>query len=160
MKKNLASSRSELLLALGLLALGLTILFQTRDIAGAQAYEQLGPRLFPLLIGAGMAVCGAGLAWQGLSGGWRGMPPQETHRRPDWFAFGLIGAALALHMALIGLVGFVLATMLMFLLVARAFGSRRWPRDAAIGATVSILAFYLFTRALGLHLPASPLGVL
>jgi putative tricarboxylic transport membrane protein len=160
MKKSLASHRGELLLAFGLLAFGVYILFQTRDIAGAQAYEQLGPRLFPLLIGAGMAICGAGLIWQALSGGWRDMPSQESHRHPDWFAFGLIGAALVLHMALIGLIGFVLATTLMFVLVARGFGSRRWQRDVAIGATLSILAFYLFTRALGLHLPASPLGVL
>jgi len=159
MKKNL-SMRGELLVSLGLLALGLYILLQARDIAGAQAYEQLGPRLFPLLIGAGMAVCGAGLLWQGLSGGWRGMPPQDVYRRPDWFAFGLIGTALVLHMALIGLIGFVFATTLMFMLVARGFGSYRWRRDAAIGATVSLLAFYLFTRALGLNLPASPLGIL
>jgi putative tricarboxylic transport membrane protein len=160
MKKSAASDWGERLFSFGLLAFGAYILFETRGIAGAQGYEQLGPRLFPMLIGASMMLCGVGLSWQSLSGGWHDMPEQSEHKRPDWFAFGVISAALVLHMALVGIVGFVLATTLMFTLAARGFGSRRWKRDVATGAALSTVTFYLFTLALGLHLPASPLGVI
>lgn len=147
----------ELLMALGMLALGIAMLAQIRLLPEARGYEQLGPRLFPYVVGLGLALFGVMLGAQALTGGWRVMPTAE--RDPvDWRAFGLIAAALILQMTIIGTVGFVAASTLLFVLTARAFSSRAWVRNAAIGAIVSTAAFYLFTVGLGLHLAASPLG--
>lgn len=150
----------ELLVSAGLLTLGAYVLHQVQSITQTASYEQIGPRLFPLVVGAALVIFSLVLTWQALAGGWRNMPEgQEEHKTPDWVSFGLIGAALVLQMVLMKAVGFVLASTLLFVLVARGFGSKRWKRDLAIGAAVSIAAFVLFTAALDLSLPASPFGV-
>jgi putative tricarboxylic transport membrane protein len=152
--------RGELLLSLGFTALGAYVLYDTQSIAAAQGYDQLGPRLFPQLVGIALAVLGAVLAWHSLSGGWRNVPlDQEGHDNPDWPAFGLIGGGLMLQMAIVGSVGFVIASTLLYLMIARGFGSRRWRRDLLAGVAVVLAAYYLFTLALGLHLTKSPLGI-
>ena len=149
----------ELLISLGLLLLGSFVVFETQGIAEAQGYAQVGPRLFPYLIGAGLTLCGGWLAWQALSGGWRAMPDEaETHAAPDRMGFLLISAGVVLHMVLIGWAGFILASTLLFVLVARGFGSVKPVRDVAIAALLSTIVYFLFTRGLGLSLPAGPFG--
>jgi putative tricarboxylic transport membrane protein len=151
--------RGELLVSLGLIALGACVLLEAQGIEARRSYEQLGPRLFPDLIGAGLLLLGGLLTWQVLSGGWRLMPAAE-HPAADWPAFGLIGAGLVLHMALIGWAGFAATSALLFALVARGLGSRRPARDLAIGLALAAAAFYFTTMVLQLQLPPSPLGVI
>lgn len=149
----------ELLISLGLLALGAFIVFETQGIAETQGYSQIGPRLFPYLIGTGLSLCGTWLGWQALTGGWRNVPADEDgHAAPDWMAFALISAGIVLHMVLIGWAGFILASALLFVLIARGFGSRRPVRDLVIAIVLSTVVFFLFTQALGLSLPAGPFG--
>ena len=151
----------ELLISFGLLALGSFVVWETQSIAETQGYAQIGPRLFPYIVGAGLAVCGAVLGFQAIVGGWRNVPlDQPGHDAPDWMAFGVISAGIVLHMIVIGYAGFVLAGMLLFVLVARGFGSRRPLRDAIIALLLAVAVFFVFTRALGLKLPGVPiLGV-
>lgn len=149
----------ELLISLALLALGIFVVLETRGIAETQGYSQVGPRLFPYLIGSGLTLCGTWLAWQALSGGWRSMPDEaETHASPDRMGFVLISAGVVLHMVLIGWAGFILASTLLFVLVARGFGSAKPVRDVAIAAALSTAVYFLFTQGLGLSLPAGPFG--
>jgi putative tricarboxylic transport membrane protein len=150
----------ELLISLALLAIGSFVVFETQGIAETQGYSQVGPRLFPYLIGAGLSLCGAWLGWQALTGGWRNVPLDEgTHAAPDWMAFVIISAGIVLHMVLIGWAGFIIASTLLFVLIARGFGSRRPVRDLGIAVVLSTVVFFLFTKALGLTLPAGPFGV-
>ena len=149
----------ELLISLGLIALGSFVVFETRSIAETQGYAQIGPRLFPYIIGAGLTLCGAVLAWHALSGGWRHVPlDQEDHDAPDWIAFIIISAGIILHMVIVGWAGFIIASTLLFILVARGFGSRRPVRDALIAILLSVVVFFVFTLALGLSLPKGPFG--
>jgi len=149
----------ELLLSLGLIALGSFVIFETGSIAEIQGYAKIGPRLFPYVVGAGLTLCGALLAWHALSGGWRHVPlDQEGHDAPDWPAFAIISAGIILHMVVIGWAGFIIASTLLFVLIARGFGSRRPVRDAVIAILLSIIVFFVFTLALGLSLPKGPFG--
>ncbi|GIZ52171.1 tripartite tricarboxylate transporter TctB family protein [Noviherbaspirillum aridicola] len=148
----------ELLVSLGLAALGIFIVAGAGEIGGTGGYEQLGPRAFPYLVGTGLLIIGAVLAWQAVAGGWRSVPLDEAHEAPDWLAFLILGAAILLHMAAIAWAGFVLASTFLFALIARAFGSRRVLRDILCGQVLSLLAYLLFTRGLGLNLPAGLLG--
>jgi putative tricarboxylic transport membrane protein len=149
----------ELLISLGLIALGTFVVYETQSIAETQGYAQIGPRLFPYIIGAGLTLCGAVLAWHALSGGWRHVPlDQEGHDAPDWVAFGIISAGVILHMVIIGWAGFIIASTLLFVMVARGFGSRRIVRDAIIAVVLSTVVFFIFTLALGLSLPKGPFG--
>ena len=147
-----ALNPGELLLSLGLIALGTFVVYETQTIAETQSYAQIGPRLFPYIIGCGLTVCGAVLAWQSLFGGWRNVPlDQEGHDRPDWMAFGIISAGVILHMVIIGWI-------VLFVMVARGFGSRRIVRDALIALALATVVFFIFTLALGLNLPKGPFG--
>jgi putative tricarboxylic transport membrane protein len=147
----------ELLISLGLIALGTFVVYETQTIAETQGYAQIGPRLFPYIIGCGLTVCGAVLAWQAISGGWRNVPlDQEGHDAPDWMAFIIISAGVILHMVVIGWAGFIIASTVLFVLVARGFGSRRLVRDAIIAVVLATVVFFIFTLALGLSLPKGP----
>lgn len=150
----------EILIALGLIAVGTFVVVDTQSIANTAGAGGVGPRLFPYLIGVGLTLCGAVLGWQAISGGWRRMVPVPEHARPDWTAFALISVGIVLHMVVIGWAGFVIAGTLLFVLTARGFGSRKPVRDAAIALVLSITVYLIFTHGLGLKLPASPLGVI
>lgn len=149
----------EVLISLVLVFIGSFVIYETQGIAETQGYSQVGPRLFPYVIGTGLTLCGAVLGWQALSGGWRNVPlDQPGHDAPDWMAFAVISVGLILHMVLIGWAGFIIASTLLYLLVARGFGSKRSVRDALIGLVLALAAYALFTYALGLRLPAGPFG--
>ncbi len=147
----------EVLISLVLVFIGAFVIYETRGIAETQGYSQVGPRLFPYIIGTGLTLCGAVLGWHAMSGGWRDVPlDQSGHEAPDWMAFAIISGGIVLHMVLIAWAGFIIASTLMFLLIARGFGSRRAVRDAAVGLALAVAAYFLFTRALGLRLPPGP----
>ena len=147
----------ELLLSFGLIAMGSFVVFETGGIAETRSYAQVGPRLFPYLIGAGLTLCGAVLAWHALAGGWRDVPlDQEGHDAPDWPAFAIVSVGIVLHMVVIGWAGFIIASALLFVLIARGYGSRRPARDALIAVLLAVAVFFTFTLGLGLNLPAGP----
>lgn len=149
----------EVLISLGLIALGTFVVYETQSIAETLGYAQIGPRLFPYLIGGGLTICGAVLAWQALSGGWRNVPlEQEAHDAPDWVAFAIISVAAILHMVIIGWAGFIIASTVLFVMVARGFGSKRLVRDTLIAVALATVVFFIFTLALGLSLPKGPIG--
>lgn len=148
----------ELLVSIALATLGIFVIAGTQDIASGGGYSQVGPRAFPYMIGAGLLILGGILSWQAVSGGWRNVPMDDNHDEPDWVAFSILSTAVILHMASIAWAGFVLASTFLFTLIARGFGSRRLFRDIVVGLVLSALAFFLFTRGLGLNLPSGLLG--
>jgi len=147
----------EMLISFALIALGSFVVLETQSIAETQGYAQIGPRLFPYIIGVGLTLCGAVLGWHALTGGWRNVPlDQEGHDAPDWLAFFIISAGIVLHMVVIGWAGFIIASTLLFVLIARGFGSRRLVRDALIAVALAAVVFFVFTSGLGLKLPSGP----
>ena len=150
---------AEVAISLVLLSIGSFVIYETQGIAETQGYSQVGPRLFPYIIGTGLTLCGAVLGWHAIAGGWRDVPlDQPGHDAPDWIAPAIISIGIVLHMVLIGWAGFIIASTLMFVLIARGFGSKRAVRDLAVGLALVIAAYFLFTRALGLRLPPGPFG--
>jgi len=149
----------EMFISLGLAALGVYVLIDTQSIHEAQNYSHIGPRLFPHVVGIGLILLGFVLATQALSKGWDNVPlDRDAGNAPDYAAAGLITVAVLLHMALIGRAGFIICGILLFTLVARAFGSRRPVVDVGIAAVLLSVVYYIFSHALGLTLPNGPLG--
>ncbi len=152
---NVRGHVGELACSLGLLLIGAFVLLDAGNIPQSQSFSGVGPRFFPYLVGTGLAVCGALLAWRALAGGWRAMPDDDgVHARADWRAFALISAGIVLQMVLIGWAGFILASVVLFVLVARGFGSVRLVRDAVVAVVLVTAAYLVFTRLLSLSLPA------
>jgi putative tricarboxylic transport membrane protein len=151
--------RGGLAISVAVVALALFVFVELPSIPADGGYSAVGPRFAPMLVGIGLLVIGLLLLRQALAGGWRDMPPppDEPLHAP---AFGWIAGGLAVQMAIIALVGFTIASTLLFVAVARGFGSRRLAHDAIVGAVLAAAVFLFFTRVLGLSLPASPLGVI
>lgn len=151
--------RGGLAISVAVVALALFVFVELPSIPADGGYSAVGPRFAPMLVGIGLLIIGLLLLRQALAGGWRDMPPppDEPLHAPS---FGWIAGGLAVQMAIIALVGFTIASTLLFVAVARGFGSRRLAHDAIVGAVLAAAVFLFFTRVLGLSLPASPLGVI
>jgi len=152
---------SHLAIGIAVLALSLFFFVGLPGISDDAGYAGLSPRFVPTLVAIGLAVCGALLTWQGVRGGFRNMPEEDAElpsaphnlRGFLWVATGLV-----LNMALIGTLGFVLASTLMMVCVARGYGSRRLVRDALIGLAVTLPMWALFEFLLSINLPLLPVA--
>jgi putative tricarboxylic transport membrane protein len=150
--------RAQLVISGVLIALGLFMFYQIQLIVADGGYSAIGPRFSPTLVAGVLLLIGVLLLRQARTGGWRNMEgavPAEPFFAP---AFLWIAGGLALNMVVIGFIGFTIASALLYVMVARGFGSRRLGRDSSIGLVLALAVFYFFTRVLGLALPASPAG--
>jgi putative tricarboxylic transport membrane protein len=135
----------ETLIGVGVLALAALVAWQTSIIPENAIYAKVGPKVFPWLTVGMLALMGVLLTLQGLRGGWEHDPGGQT----DWHGFAWLIGGLILNVGLIGVVGFILSSTLLFLCTARAFGSTQPLRDAAIGFALAALSYVGFDRVLG-----------
>lgn len=150
--------RVELILSLGVLALGAFATAVAYQLPEAGGYARIGPNFMPKVVSAVLMLLGVWLLVEVFTGGWRERVPDDPVERGEHAflpgAFAWVSAGLFAQMALINNAGFVIAAMVLFALVARAFGSRRWARDLAIGLTLGVMVFLFFVRFLNVNLPA------
>ena len=59
-----------------------------------------------------------------------------------------------LNVALIGPLGFTIASVILYVCVARGFGSRNPLRDAGIGLAFALIAYFGFAKTLGINIGA------
>jgi putative tricarboxylic transport membrane protein len=127
------------------LALAAVIAWQTTLIPTNAVYAQVGPKVIPWIATAMLAVLGALLTLQGLRGGWEHEQQGELNLRGlAWMLVGLV-----LNVALIGVAGFIIASTLLFVCTALAFGSRNVLRNATIGFALALVSYVGFDRVLG-----------
>jgi putative tricarboxylic transport membrane protein len=94
-----------------------------------------------------LIVMGLFLVKDAATGGWS----YETNDfgEVDWpGGLWLIGGLIA-NVALIDVIGFILASTVLVVFTARAFGSRRLLRDAITGFLLAFVAYVGFDRVLG-----------
>jgi putative tricarboxylic transport membrane protein len=142
----------ELIIALGVIALAAIIYWQVLQIPVSPIYAQVGPTMVPMMCALGLGALGAALLVSALRGGWQ--PPEERGAIPDRAALLWIVAGLLLNVALIGPAGFTLASIVLFVCVARAFGSRALLRDVVIAAVFALVAYFGFAKTLGINIGA------
>jgi putative tricarboxylic transport membrane protein len=144
----------EAVLALFVLGLGLFVTVETALLRTGPGYAAIGPKLFPWLVAAGLLLVGAALLYEARAG---------TVAHPAGFDLDLppalmVTAGLVLQMILMRTAGFVIASTVLFVAVARALGSRRLVLDLAVGLVLCLAAYVAFTWGLGLSLPAGVLA--
>ena len=159
-------SASALALALAIMALGAFVAFDTFTDLTGPGYAQVGPGVFPLIVGAALLLAGLGLLLQSLRAQWRVAwverdPSAGVSSAPLRNAM-LVAAALILDVMLFEPLGFIAASAMLFACVSAAFGSRRFVLDALLGIAFAAAIYFIFVHGLGLHLPAGDLweGVL
>jgi putative tricarboxylic transport membrane protein len=148
----------ETLLALAAVVFGILIIWQATLIRLTPAYSKVGPRVIPYIVGAGLVVVGIWLAYEALTGRASAGTAESEDVDPtlptDWRTVGLLALALLAYLLLIERAGFIIASATLFVLAAFAMGSRRLARDIAIGIVLATILYLVFSRGLGLSLPA------
>ena len=114
------------------------------------AYEPVGPRAFPLMAAAAIALCGTILV----------LKPSEANTtegsgisRPILILSGCLLAYALLFQPL----GFVLSTTLLMVPIAMVFGASWW-QGLITGAVLAISSYLLFDKLLNVVLPIGPFG--
>jgi putative tricarboxylic transport membrane protein len=148
----------QVAVAAGVLALGGAILWGSFNLPTGGGYAQVGPGVVPRIVGIAILLVGALLAREALFGGFHGVDEEAEAKLPiDWRAFAWVTTGIIAYGLLVERLGFVLASMVLFLLVARSFGSRRWASNAVVALVLAAAIFATFTYGLGLMLPAGVL---
>ena len=158
MPRGVAGTRTELVLSIGTLGLGLFALVNALSLPSAGGYSGVGPNAIPIAVAGGLAALGVWLLVEAMAGGWRERISDDPHDRGEHAfqitAFAWVSAGLFAQMALMHTAGFVLATAVLFACVARGFGSFRPVRDAMIGLALGLVVFLFFVKFLNVGLPA------
>lgn len=138
----------EAVLGGGLLALGVLIAVETM-LTPSAGRGIIGPALFPYLISGGLAAVALSLLREAFAG----HIAHEGGLELDGTAVVLVTAGLVAQFLLIEILGWVPSATLLFVAVARAFGSRRLLLNAALGLLLAGSTFVVFNHGLDLNLP-------
>src|SRR5215470_14591567 len=105
--------RVDLILSLGVVALGIFATVVAFQLPEAGGYARIGPNFMPKVVSGGLIVLGLWLLYEVFTGGWRESTPDDPAERGEHpfvpSAFLWVTAALFAQMALIQYAGFVLA---------------------------------------------------
>jgi putative tricarboxylic transport membrane protein len=144
------------LAGLALLAGSVAVLIAVTAIPGRGGYEASGPRFVPLIVAIAMIALSV-------------LFVARTFVRPDtdlaersaaeddathWATPALLVVALVVYVVVLEPVGYPVATLIFFVVVAWLLGSRSLVRDTLIGLLLGFGLFTAFTQYLGVSLPA------
>lgn len=148
--------RPELGLALVVLGLGVFVIVGTLDVTAATSALGVGPRFFPSLVGGAMIVVGVLYVIDVLRGG-HGDPEEsediDADAPTDWRSVLLVGGIFLAFAALLTVLGWVIASALLFFGLAWAFGAEHKLRAAAIAVILAFATYLAFAKGLGVTLP-------
>jgi putative tricarboxylic transport membrane protein len=145
----------QVAVAAGVAAIGAAGLWGSLYLPTSGGYAQVGPGVMPRVIGTLILVIGAFLAREAFTGGFRGVDEEAELRMPmDWPAFAWVSGGIIAYGLLVQDLGFIFASTILFVMVARGFGSRRWLTNVVTGVILAALVFAIFNYGLGLTLPA------
>ena len=152
----------QVAVAAGVAAIGAAVLWGSFYLPTSGGYAQVGPGVMPRVVGTLILILGGFLLREAFTGGFRGVDEEaEVHLPMDWVAFAWVSGGIIAYGLLVEPLGFIFASTILFVMVARGFGSRRWLTNAITGLILAIAVFAIFNYGLGLTLPAGILkGVL
>lgn len=147
-KAGAGKAGGDLVIGIGIAALGLVLGWQASVIPGSASYAQVGADVFPWIVAVATFVLGLMLMLAAFRGGWS-HEIEDAPQSTDWRSLGFVALGLLINVATIELIGFILASTVMFVLIARGFASTRPIRDAAIGFALALVSYVGFDRILG-----------
>lgn len=141
------------ILGLLCLALAAAMAWAAHGYAAEISYEPVGPRAFPTLLAAVLALVGL---WLAVRPG-RAVTGEGAGAHAAWLPLGLTVGAMLAYALLFQWLGFVLATALMTVPVGRSFGGRPLPL-LATGLGLGLGLFFLFDKVFDVILPTGLLS--
>ncbi len=116
-----------------------------QSYAPAFSYEPVGPRAFPRVLAALMAIAGLWLAFKPNQDG-------SPFRVADLKPIGLCALTVVIYAALFQTLGFTIATTVMAVPVGMAFGGS-WKQSLVGGLALGLGFYLLFDKLLDVVLP-------
>jgi putative tricarboxylic transport membrane protein len=151
----------QVAVAAGVAAIGALILGGSFFLPTGGGYAQVGPGVVPRVVGTVLVILGAFLLRDAFTGGFTGVDEEAEAKLPmDWAAFAWVSGGIIAYGLLVEGAGFIIASTVLFVMVARGFSSRRWLLNAITGLVLAIVVFIIFNYGLGLTLPAGVLAPL
>ena len=146
--------------ALLVIILGGIILTQVSQIGTGAGFIVIGPRIFPLVVGIGVLALGLFFLLRTTVLLDRDLitDVEVEEASTDWSTTVLALLSLIAYASLLHPLGYTLATALFFPVVGRILGSHRLWRDITIGLALGLAIYLIFTRVLGVRLPAGLLA--
>lgn len=147
----------ELLVAIGVIVLGIVVLVETQDIRTRPGVT-VSPRLIPNVIGGLLVLLGIWYAIDTiraprLPGAGEDSEDVDPEAETNWSAIIIMAFALLCYALLIDTAGFIIASAVMFLISTFSMGSRHYVRNLAIGLILSAIVYFMFNNWLGVRLP-------
>jgi putative tricarboxylic transport membrane protein len=138
----------------GLLVLigGLAVVAEARTFPSLTG-QRVGPAFFPIIVGAGLALCGAALIASGRATGRAWVEAGDWVRRPRMvFNFVLVFLDLVFYAFAVGRLGFFITAVLFLSAAMLAFGVPR-RRILPLALAVTFVIHYAFYTLLRVPLP-------
>lgn len=156
------SLRGPRIMAGVLLALGLVVLYATFQIRQPGGYSVVGPVFFPRAVALGLLALSVLFLLRTTIRPDSDLAERaaEEEAATHWPTVGWTVLALVVYAFALGWLGYIIATSLFYLVMARILGSRRPLRDLLIGVVLSTIIYFGFTRLLSVRLPAGLLDMI
>jgi len=154
--------KGQVAVAAGVLAIGALVFGGSFFLPAGGGYAQVGPGVVPRVVGFVTIILGAFLLREAFAGGFENVDEEAEAKLPmDWPAFAWVSGGIIAYGLLIEFLGFIFASAILYVLVARGFNSRRWGLNVVVGLVLSSAVLAMFNYGLGLTLPPGILkGVL
>ncbi|MGF0312163.1 tripartite tricarboxylate transporter TctB family protein [Rhodococcus sp. IEGM1428] len=158
------TGRSGLIVPVLLVALGLFLVYGTVTMQVPPTATSPGPQVFPAIVAGGCFVVALLITIQlmvkpdVIDRGVDADGKPHTGTVSNWRTLSITVGSVALFIALLDPLGWVLAGALLFWGVSIGLGGRRYVFDAAVALLVSSTVQIVFSAGLGLTLPGGVLA--
>jgi putative tricarboxylic transport membrane protein len=150
-------AKGELVFASSLFLLGIFVAWDTSRMDVPQGSSIISPQTFPYMVAAFTSLVGIGLIMQVLRGRLgtpEGDEPGDPFLGANFKTMTIIATAIALHVILLEIAGYVIAATVCFFGVAYGFGSKKYLKDLGISLVFALIVYFSFTKGLNINLPS------
>ena len=122
-----------------------------------QGSSIVSPQTFPYMVAAFTSFIGLALlidVLRGRVGTPDGDEPGDPFVPANFKTMAIIAIAIALHVILLEIAGYVIAATVCFFGVSYGFGSRKYLKDLGISLVFALIVYFAFTKGLNINLPS------
>ena len=149
--------KGELAFAGSLFLLGLFVAWDTSRMEIPQGSSIVSPQTFPYMVAVFTCLVGLGLiidVLRGRLGTPDGDVPGDPFVPANFKTMAIVAIAIALHVILLEITGYVVAATVCFFGVSFGFGSRKHLKDFVISLIFALVVYFSFTKGLKINLPS------
>ncbi len=149
--------KGELVFASSFFLLGIFVAWDTSRMDIPQDNSIVSPQTFPYMVAAFAALVGIGLivdVLRGNHGTPEGDEPGDPYTPLNLKTMAIVAVAIAMHVILLEIAGYVVAATVCFWGVAYAFGSRKILKDLGISLIFAFVVYFSFSKGLNINLPS------